>query len=609
MNELSTERPANASGEFNAGGNPRPVAQDFERLAPLQSVQNALRKFGWPRFATTALALMFYAFWFAATGLLNDPEQFDLVIDESLRIAVNDPHSPLIIADLQNPNAGITVHYPDFPINFVQVRVDANPGSSLQIEDSAATEPFTARSEEQQTRLLEQNTQPTQQAHKLTIRAAADNHIRRVEVIFGVRPNGKLHRPQALVALGGVTILLSFFLLLTSREIQQNRNRTLNIYILFTALIIFTGLVLRSIQAENAYYQELGYDATGYVEIAKLGGGLYETAMSKPPWVREPLWPWILRAWFLIFPGTNASAMHCSLFVSVAAMGLAAVVGRRVFGDFPGLIGVAALAITPEWIGMSARVLRHDLVLLLILLGLGLKTWKTLERAPYFRSSAWGLWGAAIMLTQFSFLLFVFPMLAWEAVRTRWKPTEYALAAGILALLITPHLMFNARFQDSGDPLFSSSIHTLYYFNKENIGKPGFPSALEFRENPYVGEPMSTAEFFFKHHTFLEVVKIHLKGYWNLFVWVQPRIYLFRGVEWLMLPGLLGGIELLRRRKEWAALVFAFAVLPFAFIAGLGADLRLGMEATVFVAWVWGIGIVAMTNGALWLIKQREAKK
>lgn len=575
----------------------------------LLSLYNAFKIFGLGRFLCLVLAFITqFTFW--GQEFYEDPKIFDVVIDESLRVALNDPNTPLQFADPTNPNAGITINYPDFPVNFVRLRVDADPGSTVDYENSAGERSGSVPSEEWITFFDPPNSNPVLPSNKLTIKAAKENTLRRIEVHFGQRPETPIRAQTEF----GLTVFIFFFfgfLVLTARDISRKKNVWLNRYIFYVSLLLFLGFAGRILTNEIMRYERLGYDAEGYVEIANLGanlgGGLYETAMSKPPWVREPLWPWVLRVWFNGFPGTQSSARVCSLFVSFASLVLAAIVGWRVLGFFPALVGVAALAFTPEWAEMSVRVLRHDLVLFLILLGVGLKSWKTLETSRPWRGAVWGLWAAAMMLTQFSFLLFIVPMLIWEAVRTRWKLTECSLAAGILVLLITPHLMFNARFQDSGDPLFSSSIHTLYYYNKENLGKPGFPTAVEFRENPYVGERMSTAEFFFKHHTFLEVVVLHLKGYWNLFVWVQPRLYLFRGIEWLMLPGLIGGIELLRRRKEWLGIVFVFAVLPFAFIAGLGADLRLGMEATVFVAWVWGLGIVACWNAIRGLLSAKTA--
>lgn len=552
--------------------------------------------FGWVRLGLLVLAFLLPTiFW--SGSFLQDPQIVDVEIDESIKVALQDKNSALQFADPENPNSGISVKYPDFSVNFIQLRVDANPGTTIEFQDSRSHRSGTLVSEQTITlheyRETPDLTEPL--PNQITISTTPDNIIRRVEVIFGQRI-GDLYRIQTSF---GLTLFLSVFLpflILTILKIQKREHVGFNSYVLIASLIIFFGFAIRLMENDRMHYRPLGYDAAGYVEIAQLGGGLYETAMSKAPWVREPLWPWVLRGWFLVFPETNSSAMVCSICVSVAGMIVSAIVGWRVFGFFPGLVGVAALAFTPEWIGMSVRVLRHDLVLLLILAGLGLKTWKSLDRWKYGRGCVWGLWASLMMLTQFSFLLFIGPMLLWEALRTRWRPVEYALAAGFLVLLITPHLIFNMRFQNSGDPLFSSSIHTLYYYNKENLGKPGFPTAAEFRVNPYVGERMSTAAFFFKHHSFLEVVKLHLKGYWNLFVWVQPRIYLFRGIEWLMLPGLLGGIEMVRRGKLWVALVFAFAVLPLAFIAGLGADLRLGMEATIFVAWVWGLGLVLCYN-------------
>ncbi|MDX1972791.1 MAG: glycosyltransferase family 39 protein [Candidatus Sumerlaeia bacterium] len=545
--------------------------------------------------------------WFVVMALitlrfiapLEEPMMRDRIIEEIPEVAVADPNSQLIIPNPSAPEELIVVPIPGGGFyGQVQIRVDADYQSTVEIQVPTLPDEissYTIPSEKAQHFFIGDHVWIQGNEPELKIIAGANNTVRRVEVIFEFREKEAPGTLGILLGLG--MALLPFLVVCGDRVMRCKKGDRLQRYVLCCTVLIAIGMVLRVQEFDEMRYRPLGYDATGYVEIALKGGPLYETAMSLPPWVREPVWPWILRAWFLVFPGTDSAAMLCAISISVLSLILCAVVGWRVVGFIPGIAAVAMLALTPEWVQMSCRVLRHDLVLFLILTGLLLKSWKSLAVSPMVRAEFFSLWAALMMLTQFGFLLFVFPILIWEAVRKRWKLPEMALAVISLVVIIAPHLMFNAKFQNSGDPLFSSSIHTLYYYNKENLGKPGFPTAAEFRQNPYVGERMSTGKFFFHERSVVQVSLIHLRGYWNMLVWIQPRILVFQGIEWLMLPGAVGGILLLLRRKEWLFFFWSFAVLPFAFISGLGADTRLGLEATVFVVWVWGLGVESLWNG------------
>jgi len=361
---------------------------------------------------------------------------------------------------------------------------------------------------------------------------------------------------------------------------------------LIAGLIMMFAMQTRWTFFEDYYYRALGSDARGYVEIASKGGPLFATDQSFAPWVREPLFPWILRAWFDIFqfPATWNSARIASFILSLGVCLLAGFLGRKLFGPLVGLGGMLMLALVPEWAFMAVRVLRHDLVLALILAGFWIRL--DLSEKLYARAVAYGFWSTALFLLQFSLGIISVPILIWEMIRTKWKWQELIIPALIMATLITPHLLFNYNYNDSKDPLYSSSIHTLYYLNKEKIGEEGFPKNLiEFEENPYVGEPVSSLEFFFKYHSIPEVAYGFTKGYFNIFVWIQPRIFIFRGIELLMLPGLIGGFYFLFSGRWWVAVYFVAAMLPFAFLSYLGADKRLGMEAMLFSAWIWTYGI------------------
>ncbi|MCB2156895.1 glycosyltransferase family 39 protein [bacterium] len=371
------------------------------------------------------------------------------------------------------------------------------------------------------------------------------------------------------------------------------------------AAIMLAGLAARWDAFEVNRRSELSPDAAGYIEIASAGGALYETAQEHAPWVREPLFPWLLRAWFVCAPETAASARFFSMLISLAALAAVFLVGVRLMGWVPGIVAALAVAVLPEWADIASKVLRIDLVVLLTMGAFANRLW--LEDRPWWRSASWAIVGTAMVLTRISALSFIVPIIAWEAIRKRWNWGEVFIPVLLLIVLLAPHLRFNQRHSPDGDLFYSSTVHTRFYLNAEHIGEPGWPTAEEYRANPYSGDPVTSLGYFFKFHTLPEVIVGHVKGYWNLFVWRHPRVSMFFGWEWLMIPGLVGAWAMLRDRKWWAAIWFGIIGFPFAFIARNWVTWRLGAEIMIFDAWVWALGVQAIVL-YLWALRKGKAR-
>lgn len=332
-------------------------------------------------------------------------------------------------------------------------------------------------------------------------------------------------------------------------------------------------------------------DAVGYIAIALGEGGLYQTSQDiYAPFVREPLFPWLLELWFALVPNTFAAARFGAMLVSVAAVAAFYAVGVRLFGSFVGTVAAGWIATRPEWAELGVSVLRLD-VLVIGLCGL-IACRAFLENRAGFRAAGWGVAGAALVLTRLSSIGPVIPLMGWEFWRRRWHPGEVALAVALLTLPVLPHLRFNAQ-EGDGDPFYSSTFHTRFYLNRAHLDEPGWPTREEFRAFPYEGEPISVVEYFFRYHSIPELVAGHAVGAWNVFVWKGPREILFDGHEWLMLPGLLGGILLLRDRRRWITAWFVLVCGPYFFIHSQGASWRLGAEAQLLALWVWAFGVRA----------------
>jgi hypothetical protein len=212
----------------------------------------------------------------------------------------------------------------------------------------------------------------------------------------------------------------------------------------------------------------------------------------------------------------------------------------------------------------------------------------------------------ATRLTAVGFLI---PVLVWDAVRTRWSPIEAVVVLAFWASCVTPHLLANRQASETGDALYSITVHTRFFYNRDNIGQPGLPTAEEYRDDPYVGEPLSSLEYIFGKHSLPEAAGHFIRGFWYLGVWKGPRYYLFYSLEWLMIPGLIGAWALIRRRQWWVAVWFVLATGSAAFLASKGASWRIGAELQILAAWVWALGVYEVGSWCYERIRKKVGPK
>lgn len=330
-------------------------------------------------------------------------------------------------------------------------------------------------------------------------------------------------------------------------------------------------------------------DARGYMQIAR-EGSFYSTAQDHGPWVREPLFPALLRLWLTLAPDTVLSARFGGALFGLVPVFLIWLAGRRLFSPWVGL-GAALFAATNSYMaGISVAVLRDDLLLALFL---GLLAMPPLAgERRWWRAILFGLLGAGLGLTRLNALFLMVPFVATEVIRRRWNPAEVALVFLVAVPPVLPHLAFNHHLS-GGDWMYSSNVHTRYYLNRDMIGHPGFPATLaEWDANPYAGPVAKTSELI-RQHGPLEWLRRVVRGYVLVFLWEFPHEKLFLGKEWLMLPLLAGAVAALRRWRElwWVAAWFVVFLLPLALVATIHLDRRLALPAVPIILWLWAMGV------------------
>lgn len=333
-----------------------------------------------------------------------------------------------------------------------------------------------------------------------------------------------------------------------------------------TVLLVWSGLTawleLRA-QASGP----LVPDAAFYLDLAR-HWSLTAPYATGP---REPAWIWLIAAWTAV-AGDSPVALRtltvlCWLGVLLAtAWCITGLTRRPVVG-----LGVAWwLATTPSLAQASLWGLRepaYTLALLGFLAGLGFPPERLEARR---RLGLLAATAALLALLRITSAVFLVPLLAWWAWRTRqpWPRPVGILA--VTALLLVPHVVHNAR--TFGDPLYSLNVHATFARNQEFVVQhpapcPDCPPAEALTANAYAGAPVSTSAYLFGRHALGDLAGGLVAGYADVYGRLTARFTELTGITEPAVYGLylLGWGLLLASPLRWlgVALLATANLQPF----------------------------------------------
>jgi hypothetical protein len=337
----------------------------------------------------------------------------------------------------------------------------------------------------------------------------------------------------------------------------------------------------------------LNPDTITYMQLVEQLSSPYETGS------REPLWIWMIWAWFGM---VGPSAAH----IRILTVGLSLVlllVAYKVFADYTGrpLVGIvvaALLGMNSYMISLSVRGLREEAYLICLLSFFYLVFVPHPGWSKVRETAALALAGAACLLMRFNSYLFVGPLLALWAWRQPNGRRWLALAPLVfMAIVSVPHLVHNYR--DFGDPLYSVNVHFVWSRNYEFVvlkqtGCAGCPTREEFETDSTAGATFGAWTYLFGLHDTREVFERLFQGYRDMYF--QPT-WLFEMQSGtrshmafvLYLVGL--GCVLASAYRETLALILLLAnAVPFAI--SLDIDPRIGLATAPFITFVLAYGIV-----------------
>ena len=386
-----------------------------------------------------------------------------------------------------------------------------------------------------------------------------------------------------------VIIILAMGIILSRRSLAGAPPQK---FLILLCMIIAMGYNMRWINLVENVGQHLDPDAVGYFDIAQKGGGLFQTATTLAPYIREPLFIWLIKIIFLFLSKTQTALRILTFLLSLAVIPAVYIVVKRITDARAGLGAAFACAANPYFIFMSARGLRMELF---ILCTLGLLYALILMQEWAKWGWLWtGLAAGALCLTQVTSLSYVIPLIIYFGCRRSVRPLALAAALVMPLFMIASHLHFN--YKQFGDPLYSTNIHARFYRNREFVGRPGFPTVQEVKADPYTGEPITSYGYIIKLHTIPQIIKISSRGLYRIFIRGHAANGLLAGSRLLLILYFIGiAIIAVSEKRKWLGIAIVIEA-PAIFIAGIELDWRLTMHVAPIVYLLLMTGLFNIIN-------------
>lgn len=329
-------------------------------------------------------------------------------------------------------------------------------------------------------------------------------------------------------------------------------------------------------------------------------GGLWDTAP------REPVFIWLLRGFLLVTGPADGHVRMFTVLLSLLQVAAAWWVARRLFGWRAGIIAGLYIATNTSLVTTSIRGLRGEL----FAAGLLLFTYLVIATVRDHRPAtglALGLAGGLLALTWLSALPVVLALVAlrWLGQPLATLPRAAgvaALAVGLMAVLLGPHLAANRRV--SGDFFESINEHARYYAIREFAGRPGFPSPQEVSSHPYRGPRLTWVTYIWGLRPWREAVTRQLRGAYAVF-WGRYAGHLWgSGVaRWIWVTAAaLGVVAALRLPGGWLLVVTTGLAGGSVYFLASFPDLfdpRLMLHLTAPLAVLVGAGAAAALESLL----------
>ena len=258
-------------------------------------------------------------------------------------------------------------------------------------------------------------------------------------------------------------------------------------------------------------------DALDYKQLAESLHSPFETG------AREPLWIWIIAAWFGLTEPSGLSLRLLSLQMSVVLL-VMTYFFIRAYTRQPNLALVVTglMAFNPFLVHLSAEGLRDEIFAVAVLSMLYFILAAS-SRIPFrIQVAGLSLTCATCLLLRFNSYTFLLPLLAFWGWRQEGN-RKMAVVMPLLSLVVVaiPVLEHNAR--EFGDPMHLVNVHARWARNQElvvmkQVGCDGCPSLEEFALDGYAGPAITATDYFWGQHSWQDLLMGTVQGYVRLYL-------------------------------------------------------------------------------------------
>jgi hypothetical protein len=333
-------------------------------------------------------------------------------------------------------------------------------------------------------------------------------------------------------------------------------------------------------------------DALDYKQLAESLDSPFETG------AREPLWIWIIAGWFELTEPSGLSLRVLSVQISMVLL-VITYLFVRAYTRQPtlALVVTGLMAFNPFLVHLSVEGLRDETYAAAVI-GTLYFTLAASSRIPFrLQVAGLSLACATCLLLRFNSYTFLLPLLAfwaWRQDATR----RLAVVVPLLSLLLVaiPVVQHNAR--EFGDPMHLVNVHARWARNQElvvmkQIGCDGCPSREEFALDGYSGPAITATEYFWRQHSWQEILEGTVQGYLQLYVLPTDSFAAQTGSKtWAGYAVYLMGFCMLIW-SEYRALLIILTLLAnvVPFLIWIGLNVRLLTHTIPFATLILAYGI------------------
>ena len=315
-------------------------------------------------------------------------------------------------------------------------------------------------------------------------------------------------------------------------HVVLSRRRPADVGRFATVMLLFVlaiGMGQRMHLLGEKAHTDLNADVVSYRELAVRMRPFSAAHGFYVPTHREPVFVLIGKLVLALFGNTLSHMRYISMIFSGLLIWLGYRLARDRLNPAAGLLVGLMLAVTPDLVGRSIMGMRMEVYAC----ELTAAAWLVFTGARPFsrrRAAALAGLGAVTVLTNLSSIPFLVLLGGYALLTRRLSLKRGGAAAAAIALIVLP---FFIRHQVSnGSAFYVADRHATWYRNSILMLHPEWreqqtapmPTVDQIREDGYAGPMCTTADLFFRLHTFGKVVSGVVLGYWDMFGggWLLP---------------------------------------------------------------------------------------